>query len=109
MKGVYLSSQGKYSARTSRKGKSIHLGSFDNKEDAMRVYDATCLVFGKSINSYNYPHEVISLGMLQKVLTTLREKEVITLDDLMAITNRDTILFGLAEKLVEIDNDNKET
>jgi hypothetical protein len=100
-KGTYPLN-GKHAARISREKQVVHLGTFDDEQLAAEVYDAACYIFAKPISAYNSPYRQISKELFQKVLATLRDKGVLTNEDVIAISNRYDVLFGLAQKLERI-------
>lgn len=102
VKGTYRLN-GKWAARIQNNGDKTHLGTFDTEELAAEVYDAACLIYGKSLSAYNDPYRVVSVPLLLKVLTTLRENEALDNEDIIAINNRYALLNDIAQKLGAIN------
>ena len=100
IKGVYKLNK-KFASRISRSGQTIHLGTYDTKDEAGMAYDTACLILGKPDSSFNRPDKFITVGRIQKILSVMREKGFLEADDIVVITNRFMVINELAETISE--------
>jgi hypothetical protein len=97
-KGWYTTPIGKYNARISYQGKSIHLGSFEVAEQAEEAYDAACKLVGKPVSSYNDPTRKFDREYLAAMLMSMQARGL----DVEAMSYDIIASLGIVDELVNL-------